>query len=95
MSAGEGGAPAALSGGARLGLLAFLWGVLAALTWLALTGAVPHLSGWGLPGWLLLAFMATVFVSLYLGAATMSRRLVRGEYVPGAVVRPAGPGPEA
>ena len=64
----------------RLSLLGFLWGVLALLTWLIVGRVLPHLLPIPVAGGVLGVFMATVLVSLYLGAVQMTARVLRGEY---------------
>ena len=70
-----------LSAASRLGLLVFLWAVLAALSWLLVGKVLPHLLE--LPaiiGWPLVVFVATALLSLCLGALKMSARLLSGSY---------------
>jgi hypothetical protein len=75
-----------LSGAQRFGLLVFLWCVLGILTWLVIGKVLPHFLEWpAFIGWPLIAFMATAFVSLYLGAFKMSARVLSGSY-PGDVL---------
>lgn len=64
----------------RLGLLVFLWAVLAILTWLAVGKMLPHMLGWPPLGWVVLVFAVPAFVSLYLGAFSMSARVLSGRY---------------
>ena len=65
---------------ARLGLLSFLWGVVALLTWLIVGRVLPHLLPIPVAGGVLGVFMATVLVSLYLGAVQITARVLRGAY---------------
>ncbi len=69
-----------LSMPARLGLLVFLWAVLAAITWLTVGRVLPHFLGWPCIGWVLIVFIVLGFISLYVGAIKMSTRVLSGSY---------------
>jgi hypothetical protein len=64
----------------RLGYLAFLWIVLALLTWLVVGRVLPHFLDIPFVGGLVALFMTTVFVSMYLAAIQMTRAVVSGQY---------------
>jgi hypothetical protein len=81
-----------LSWPARLGYLVFLWTVLALLTWLVAGKMLPHVLGIPVLGWCLGPFMLTVFVSMYLAAVQMTRRLLTGRYPEAGGTPPAAPG---
>jgi hypothetical protein len=71
---------AALSRRARLGLLVFLWSVLAASTLLIGGKVLPHVVELPLVGWPLVGFLATGLLAMWLGALRLSARVVRGDY---------------
>ena len=70
----------ALTWPARIGYLIFLWAVLALLTAVTVGKVLPHLVEIPVVGWPIGLFMATVFLSLYLGAIQMTGRILTGGY---------------
>jgi hypothetical protein len=69
-----------LSRPARLGLLLFLWSVLAAITLLMGGKVLPHVVELPLVGWPLVAFLGTGILAMWLGALRLSASVIRGDY---------------